>query len=187
MIPGKPSSDWLERARSHWRWRGDDRPPFAMTPGPGQESVWDYPRPPQLVPDTREVVVAWDGVEVARTRRAIRLLETSHAPSFYLPWDDVDRALFVPANGSSFCEWKGPARYWSLVRGGHRLDNIAWSYPQPLAGAEAITDCVAFYAAGLQCTVGGAPVTPQPGGFYGGWVTAELVGPIKGSPESAGW
>ncbi len=181
------SSDWLARARSHWRWRGNDRPAFAKPPGLGQESVWDYPRPPQLVPDTREVVVVWDEIEVARTRRAIRLLETSHAPSFYLPWDDVQRDMFVPANGSSFCEWKGPARYWSLVKDDRRLDNIAWSYPHPLAGAEPIADCVALYAAGLQCTVGGAPVKPQPGGFYGGWVTPELAGPIKGSAGSAGW
>jgi hypothetical protein len=117
----------------------------------------------------------------------IRTFETSHPPSFYLPWADVDRGLLVPAGGGSFCEWKGPARYWSLVRQGRRLDGIAWSYPQPLAGAEAIAECVAFYAKGLQCSVGGAPVTPQPGGFYGGWVTPELVGPFKGEPGSTGW
>jgi len=183
--PGEP--DWLAQARSQWHWRGRTRPPFAMTPGPDQESVWDYPRPPRLVPSDREVVVTWHGIEVARTRRAIRLLETSHPPTYYLPWADVDRTLLQPAGGGSFCEWKGPARYWSLVHGSRRLDGIAWSYPQPLAGAEAIAECVAFYATGLQCSVGGAPVTPQAGGFYGGWITPDLVGPFKGGPGSAGW
>ncbi len=179
--------DWLQQARSQWRWRGDARPAFAQTPGRGQESVWDYPRPPALVPEAREVIVVWDGLAVARTRSAIRLLETAHPPSFYLPWADVDRSLLAPAGEGSFCEWKGPARYWSLVHQGRRLDGIAWSYPQPLAGAEAIADCVAFYARGLQCSVGGAPVTAQPGGFYGGWITPELAGPFKGRPGSAGW
>lgn len=178
---------WLTAARAHWHWRGDTRPPFAATPGPGQESVWDYPRPPKLDRDTREVTIHWQGREVARTRSAIRLLETSHPPGFYLPWTDVDASLLQPAAGSSFCEWKGPATYWSLVLGGERLDGIAWSYPKPLEGAEAIADCVAFYAHGLVCTVGGAPVTPQPGGFYGGWVTPELTGPFKGAPGSEGW
>lgn len=161
--------------------------PPRIEPGPGQESVWDYPRPPRLERDAREVVLRWQGREVARTRSAVRLLETSHPPSFYLPWTDVDASLLQPAEGSSFCEWKGPARYWSLVLGSARLDRIAWSYPQPLEGAEAVADRVAFYAHGLTCTVGGAPVTPQPGGFYGGWVTPELTGPFKGETGSEGW
>lgn len=173
--------------RHPWRWRGEHRPPFALHPGPGQESVWDYPRPPRLAPDGREVLVRWDGLEVARTRRAIRVLETSHPPCFYLPWDDVSRTLFRAAGGSSFCEWKGPARYWSLVNGSRVLTAVAWSYPEPLPGAEAIRDCVAFYAAELDCEVGGCKVTPQPGGFYGGWVTPEIVGPFKGEPGSNGW
>lgn len=182
-----PSAEDIARARSHWIWRGQARPPFAQPPQPGQESVWDFPRPPALRPDAREVVVCWGGVEVARTRGAICLLETSHPPTFYLPLADVDRALLRPAGGGSFCEWKGPARHWSLVRGGDCLERIGWSYPEPLAGAAAIADCVAFYAAGLSCTVDGAAVTPQPGGFYGGWVTPELVGPFKGGPGSGGW
>ncbi len=182
-----PSPDDIERARSQWLWRGQARPPFAQKPGPGEESVWDFPRPPALRPEAREVVVHWGGLAVARTRGAIRLLETAHPPTFYLPWADVDRALLQPAGGGSFCEWKGPARYWSLVSGSERLERIVWSYPEPLAGAEAVADCVAFYAEGLDCSVGGAPVTPQPGGFYGGWVTPELVGPFKGGPGSGGW
>lgn len=179
--------DWLQAARDHWRWRGTDRPPFAVEPQPGQTSVWDFPRPPQVVGDAREVVVRWGDVEVARTRRAVRVLETAHPPSFYLPWDDVDRTLLVAAPGGSTCEWKGPARYWSLVHGGRCLPGVAWSYPRPLAGAEALANCVAFYPADLQCTVDGAPVKPQPGGFYGGWITPELVGPFKGDAGSSGW
>jgi uncharacterized protein (DUF427 family) len=124
---------------------------------------------------------------VARTLRALRVLETSHPPSVYLPWADVARHLLQPAEGASFCEWKGPARYWSLVDGERRLTNVAWSYPEPLAGAEALADCVAFYPAALDCRVAGVAVRPQPGGFYGGWITPELVGPFKGDAGSAGW
>jgi uncharacterized protein (DUF427 family) len=177
----------LQQARAQWPWRGQRRPPFAETPGPGQVSVWDFPRPPQLAPDTREVVVHWGEVQVARSRRAVRVLETAHPPSFYLPWADVDRALLQPAGGGSFCEWKGPARYWSLVHGPRRLPGVAWSYPQPLPGAEALADCVAFYAHDLRCSVDGHAVRPQPGGFYGGWITPELTGPFKGDPGSDGW
>lgn len=178
---------WLEAARAHWNWRGRARPPFAVTPGAGQVSVWDFPRPPRVVADAREVVIRWRNVEVARTCTAVLVLETSHPPGFYIPWADVNRPLLQPGNGSSFCEWKGPASYWSLVDGERRLPNVAWSYPRPLAGAEAIADCVAFYPAGLDCTVGDARVTPQPGGFYGGWITPELVGPFKGEPGTSGW
>ena len=177
----------LKRARAQWRWRGDDRPAFAIDPKPGQESVWDYPRPPRLSRDTREVVVRWGTIEVARTRRAIRVLETAHPPSFYLPWEDVAQHLFEQAPGSSVCEWKGPARYWSLVDGERRLRSAAWSYPQPLSGAEELATCVAFYAAALECRVDDALVRSQPGGFYGGWITSELVGPFKGEPGSTGW
>jgi uncharacterized protein (DUF427 family) len=180
--------DWARTARGQWRWRGDERPPFAAAPGPGQTSVWDHPRPPRLAPDPREVLVRWGSVEVARTRRAIRVLETAHPPSFYLPWADVARHLLQPeAGAASFCEWKGPARYWTLVDGTRRLSGVAWSYPEPLPGAEALADCVAFYPAQLDCTVDGAPVTPQPGGFYGGWITPDLAGPFKGEPGSSGW
>jgi uncharacterized protein (DUF427 family) len=177
----------LERLREQWRWRGRDRPSFAVTPGAGQESVWDYPRPPRLAADNREVVVRWGTIEVARTTRAIRVLETAHPPSFYLPWQDVARHLFRQAPGSSFCEWKGPAVYWTLEDGEHRSPTVAWSYPAPLAGAEALAECVSFYANALECRVAGHLVAPQPGGFSGGWVTPELVGPFKGEPGSGAW
>ena len=189
-------SSLIQSARDQWQWRGQARPPFAAVPGPGQTSVWDFPRPPLLEVDAREVVIRWGDVEVARTRRVVLVLETSHPPSFYLPWDDVARHLLMPAKGSSFCEWKGPAQYWSLERdlegdtpngGKQQLLNVAWSYPQPMAGAELLANCVAFYPAPLDCRVDGAAVQAQPGGFYGGWITPELVGPFKGEPGSTGW
>lgn len=178
---------WLRAARDHWTWRGQARPAFAAQPGPAQTSVWDFPRPPRLEPETREVRIAWGDRHVARSGRALRVLETGHPPTYYVPWADVERHLLQPAPGSSFCEWKGPARYWSLVDGDRRLPAHAWSYPQPLPGAEALADTVAFYARDLACTVGGLAVSPQPGGFYGGWVTADLAGPFKGEAGSEGW
>lgn len=180
--------DGLADARDQWQWRGGARPAFAVPPAPGQVSVWDFPRPPRLVADTREVIVRWGGVEIVRSHRAIMVLETAHPPSFYLPWDDVvARHLLRPAGGGSFCEWKGPASYWTLDDGQRRLPKVAWSYPAPLAGAESLANCLAFYPEPLDCTVDGEAVRPQPGGFYGGWITPELVGPFKGGPGSSGW
>ncbi len=187
MSTPKSVPAWLRAAREHWQWTGERRPPFAVPPGPGQVSVWDFPRPPRIVHDPREVVIRWGAVEVARTRRAVHVQETSHPPSVYLPWDDVVRHLVVPASGSSMCEWKGPARYWTLADGTRRLDRVGWSYPQPFDGAEALADCVSFYPRELECVVDGRRVLPQPGGFYGGWITDELVGPFKGAPGSDGW
>ena len=177
----------LADARSHWHWRGQARPPFAVAPSAGQESVWDYPRPPRLEVDARELVIRWGDLEVARSRRAIRALETAHPPSFYVPLADIAPGLLVPAEGTSLCEWKGQSRYWSLVDGTRRLAKVAWSYPNPLPGSERLADAVAFYCHALECRVGGVAVTPQPGGFYGGWITPELVGPFKGEPGSEGW
>lgn len=179
--------DWAMAARLKWRWCGQARPPFAAVPAPGQISVWDFPRPPRLVRDSREVRVMWGGREIASTRRAVCVLETSHPPSFYLPWDDVARQYFELAVGTSLCEWKGRARYWSLIDGARRLESIAWSYPEPMADAELLAQCVALYPAALECMVDGARVCAQPGGFYGGWITPELVGPFKGEPGSAAW
>ncbi len=181
------SPTWLDAARAHWSWRGQTRPPFAAVPGSGQVSVWDFPRPPRLVRDSREVVITWGDLQVARTTSAVLVLETSHPPSFYIPLVDIDQTLLQQGSGSSFCEWKGPAAYWSLVSNTQVLPNVGWSYPKPMAGAELIADCIAFYPTNLACTVGGEKVTPQPGGFYGGWVTPELVGPFKGDAGTQGW
>jgi uncharacterized protein (DUF427 family) len=162
------------------------RPVFAPRPRPGQESVWDYPRPPVLRPDAREVVVRAGSLEVARTTRAIRVLETASPPTFYLPPGDIQVPL-EQALVTTWCEWKGQARYWTIVAGDQRIERAAWSYPVPTAPFETIRDYIAFYPARLACWVGGIRVQPQPGGFYGGWITPEVVGPFKGEPGTEGW
>ncbi len=181
------NTDRLAAARAQWRWRGEGHPPFANPPALGQVSVWSFPRPPELVREPREIVVRWGGLEVARTVRAWAVRETAHPPTFYIPLADIQPGLLHPAGGGSFCEWKGPARYWDLVDAARRLDRVAWSYPQPLSGAEPLADCVAFYAHHLDCRVGEATAEPQPGGFYGGWITPDLAGPFKGEPGSGDW
>ncbi len=170
-----------------WRYRGQERPPWALEPGPGQESVWDYPRPPRLEPDARCVVVRVGSHELARSERAIRILETASPPTFYLPPEDVDLAALEAASGGSHCEWKGTARYFDYSKDGVRLEAFAWSYPDPFPEFEAIRDFLSFYPARAECLVDGERVRPQPGGFYGGWLTDEIVGPVKGDPGSSGW
>jgi uncharacterized protein (DUF427 family) len=156
--------------------------------GPGQESVWDYPRPPRVERSSREVVVVVGGVEVCRTRRALRVLETSHPPSWYLPREDWLPGALRPAAGSSFCEFKGVAAYLDVV-GGDRVEAAAaWTYPDPSPGFEVLRDTVAVYPGRTdRCLVDGELVRPQDGGFYGGWVTSDVVGPFKGAPGTRGW
>ena len=168
------------------------RPPRGVVPevpGPGQESVWDYPRPPRLEPNTRHIVVVLGGEVVAETRGGYRVLETSHPPQYYLPPEDVAPGALRPAaGGGSFCEWKGEARYWDVHGGGAVAGRSAWSYPSPTPGFAPLADHVAFYAAPMdRCEVDGEIVVPQPGGFYGGWITSAVVGPFKGVPGSRGW
>lgn len=164
------------------------RVPTPVPPATGQESVWDYPRPPRLESSDRHIEIILGGETIADSRRAWRVLETSHPPVYYLPTEDIRMALLEPAAGSSFCEWKGAARYWTVRSGDHVLDRVGWSYPDPSAGFEPIRDHIAFYAGPFDAvTVDGEPVTPQPGGFYGGWITADVVGPFKGTPGSMGW
>jgi uncharacterized protein (DUF427 family) len=162
--------------------------PQRLVPGPGQESVWDYPRPPRVELVARRLRVVVGGRTVAETTRGQRVLETSHPPVYYFPADDVDAASLRPVAGTTGCEWKGTARYFDVVVGEDVRRRAVWAYPQPTAGMEAIRDAVAFYA-GLadECTVAGQVVAPQPGGFYGGWITPDVVGPFKGGPGTAGW
>jgi uncharacterized protein (DUF427 family) len=161
--------------------------PRRHDPGPGQESVWDYPRPPRLEPSSRRVEVSVDGIVIADTTRAFRVLETYHPPSWYLPPDDVDPGVLRPVDGASFCEWKGVASYFDVAVGSQRIVRAAWAYPQPSAAFAAIRDHVAFYPALVECRVDGERVEPQPGVFYGGWVTSDVSGPFKGSPGMDGW
>ncbi|UCF19231.1 MAG: DUF427 domain-containing protein [Gemmatimonadota bacterium] len=178
---------FLRQSRGRWRYRGQTRPDFAIEPTEDQESVWDYPRPPRLERDGRRVEVRSGDVLVADSRRAIRVLETASPPTFYLPPDDVSREHLERASGTSICEWKGQADYWSLRLGERLIEKVAWSYAAPLEGFEAIADYFSFYPARVECRVDGQRVEPQPGGFYGGWVTAEIVGPFKGEPGTGAW
>ncbi|MEO5894107.1 MAG: DUF427 domain-containing protein [Vicinamibacterales bacterium] len=170
-----------------WRYYGQQRPSFAAEPGPGQESVWDYPRPPRIEADGREVVVRVANIVVARTRRAQRVLETASPPTFYVPRSDVAAEYLQPAPGASYCEWKGSARYWSVSAASMVLEAVGWSYDDPRPGFEAIRGHLSFYPARIECLVDGIRVLGQPGGFYGGWVTPEIIGPFKGDPGSSGW
>jgi len=179
--------EWAQRARSTWRYRGQSRPPFAAVPDPGQESVWDYPRPPRIETDRREVIVRVGTQEVARSRRTVRLLETASPPTFYVPSADVRSAFLQRGERSSRCEWKGEADYWAVSVPGRRIDGAAWSYTNPLPGYELIRDYFSFYPALVTCSVDSISVVAQPGRFYGGWVTPELVGPFKGEPGSEDW
>ncbi|MFF2095820.1 DUF427 domain-containing protein [Streptomyces sp. NPDC058202] len=152
------------------------------------ESVWDYPRPPATERDERLVVVEWAGTRIAETTRALRVLETSHPPVFYLPLDDVRTDLLRPTTERSWCEWKGPAVYWDLAAGTDVSPSAAWSYPEPVPAYSALAGHVAFYPTRVdRCTVDGEPVTAQEGDFYGGWITAEIRGPFKGGPGTRGW
>lgn len=175
---------WLRAARDAWSNTGRQRPPFAVEPGPGQESVWDYPRPPALVAEHRHVVVGDPSSPLADTRSSLRVLETASPPTFYLPPGDVDVARLVPAPGRSFCEWKGEATYLALADG---ADPIAWTYRNPFAEFVSLAGFVAFYPGRVPCFVDGERVRAQAGGFYGGWVTDEIVGPFKGEPGTSGW
>ena len=162
--------------------------PVPVQVRPGQESVWDYPRPPRVEAIDVPVAIVLGGERVVDTRDVVRVLETSHPPVYYLPIAAFAASSLVPAAGSSFCEFKGSARYLD-VRGGSVLAKRAgWNYPSPAAGFEVLVDRVAVYAGSMdECTVDGERVTPQPGHFYGGWITSNVVGPFKGAAGSLGW
>ena len=169
--------------------------PTLIKPGPGQESVWDYPRPPRLEPVGKRIQIVMAGVNILDTTGAYRVLETSHPPTYYLPKTDFLPGVLEASAGSSFCEWKGSAKYLSLHVGSHISRDAAWTYPNPTPGFAQIQNFVALYAARVLilpedgCFVAGERVTPQPGGFYGGWITSNVVGPFKGDPafHSHGW
>jgi uncharacterized protein (DUF427 family) len=166
---------------------------FVMTPtpdpiGPGQESVWAYPRPAIAERTSLRLRIVHKGVVVADTDRGVRTLETSHPPSYYFPREDVDMSRLRPTDHRSFCEWKGWATYFDVEVDGDRFEKVAWCYGSPTPGFADLKDHIAFYAAPFDmCTVDGERVTPQPGGFYGGWITSHQAGPFKGAPGSRFW
>lgn len=154
------------------------------------ESVWDYPRPPRVEPSTEHVVVEYAGRPITDTRRSYRVLETSHPPTYYVPLADVADGVLVPAASGlrTLCEFKGQAHYFDLVLDGDRVADVAWTFARPVAGYAVLAEHVAFYPGRVErCLVDDEVVTPQPGGFYGGWVTSRVTGPFKGAPGTMGW
>ncbi len=156
--------------------------------GPGQESVWDYPRPPRVEPVSDLIRVVFNGVEIARTQSAYRVLETSHPPTYYIPQADIAMQYLKQTTRRSFCEFKGAASYWSVEVNGRRSDDAAWMYAHPSSGYEVIQNHLAFYASRVDaCFVGDEQVQAQEGDFYGGWITSKIVGPFKGAAGTWGW
>lgn len=159
-----------------------------VKPGPGQESVWDYPRPPKIEPFAKRIRILFNGIVIADTIHAKRVLETSHPPVYYLPPEDVKTEYLEPAENQSFCEWKGSASYYHLRVGDKYVRYACWYYPAPVAAFSELKDHLAFYAGKMDmCYAGDELVIPQPGKFYGGWITKNIVGPFKGEEGSEHW
>jgi uncharacterized protein (DUF427 family) len=153
-----------------------------------RESVWDYPRPPRLEKCDKELEVNYNGVTIAKTVRAFRVLETSHPPVYYFPPEDVANEYLRSSNKSSYCEWKGPANFYSVKVNGKLVKDAAWFYPNPTERFEPMTNYIAFYPGLMdECLVNGEKAKPQPGNFYGGWITEDLIGPFKGAPGTLFW
>ncbi len=162
--------------------------PTPDTPRPGQESVWAYPRPARASATARHIQILHRGVAIADSHNCVRTLETSHPPSYYIPPSDVTATMLRPSLKRSFCEWKGHADYFDVVVGDQCFPQAAWTYRDPTPDFVMLRDHVAFYASPFdQCLVDGEQVTPQPGGFYGGWITSHVAGPFKGGPGSMFW
>ncbi len=183
---GNNVPEWILKSREKWQYNGQIRPPFAEQPKSGQRSVWDFPRPPALVPSPKEVEVRKNEVQLALSSKALELLETASPPTYYVPPEAIVFDLLVPLpNRGSLCEWKGNANYWALKEAPDKA--IAWSYPNPFEAYEELRDHLAFYPQYLDCFLDGEKVVPQPGGFYAGWITEDLCGPFKGEPGTGHW
>ncbi len=157
-------------------------------PLPGQESVWDYPCPPRIEPTNKSIRIVFNGETIAQTTRAIRVLETSHPPAYYISAADIRMEYFSSTSRSTFCEFKGAASYWSIHLNGRTSENCAWSYRQPSDGYKAIQNHLAFYPSKMDaCYVNDELVQAQEGDFYGGWITQDIVGPFKGGAGTWGW
>ena len=162
--------------------------PRRIDPGPGQESVWDYPRPPSLEASTRRVRIRLGGDLVVDTTRSWRVCETSHPPVYYVPSEDFRAGSLTPGAGGSYCEFKGAATYWNVTGGGTERPNAGWSYEDPTPEFAPMRSAVAVYPGAMdEVLLDEEQVRPQAGGFYGGWITAEIVGPFKGEPGTQGW
>ena len=160
-----------------------------IKPGPGQESVWDYPRPPRWEDFSGSIRIVHKGIVLVDTHRSMRVLETSHPPVYYIPPSDIQMDYFSPhPSRSSFCEWKGMAKYYDFIWEGTRMPQVAWYYPKPSKNFLPLTDYLAFYPSRFEaCYVNDEQVQAQEGDFYGGWITSNVVGPFKGAPGTWGW
>ncbi|MCS3631645.1 uncharacterized protein (DUF427 family) [Salinibacter ruber] len=162
--------------------------PTPTTPGPDQESVWDYPRPPALESEDRRIRVVFNEVTIADTTEALRVLETSHPPVYYLPPDDIATEHLEREQQTTMCEFKGRAVYYTLTVGDRSARSAAWGYPDPTARFAELQDYVTFYASKVdECYLGEEKARAQEGDFYGGWITDDVVGPFKGGPGTMGW
>ena len=159
-----------------------------IEPKEGQESVWDYPRPPAVEKVSKHVRVMFSGEVIADTNRAVRVLETSHPPTYYIPREDVNMEYLSQTQRTTMCEFKGRASYWTVRVGDEEVANAGWSYPNPVRGYEALEEFITFYPSKMEaCFVGDERVRSQEGDFYGGWITSEIVGPFKGGAGTWGW
>lgn len=186
LIEVPPTPRMLHEAE---RWKQFGRKPEQLvSPGPGQQSVWDFPRPPALERVLDRVRVEFAGECVADTEQAIRVCETASPPTYYIPLTDVASEFLRTEAGSTYCEWKGAATYHSLIVGEQHAPQCAWSYATPNVEYEVLQGAIAFYPGRVdRCLVGTMEVTSQLGDFYGGWITPDLVGPFKGEPGTTGW
>ena len=172
-----------------WKFRVNDYGwHLVMSAKNEQESVWDYPRPPRVDPVSEHITVTHLGKELVSTNQSVRVLETSHPPTYYIPIADFAEGVLVPVDGQTYCEFKGAASYYDVVVGSTRIPRAAWTFENPTKGFEALSGRVALYASKVdRCTVGEEVVQAQEGDFYGGWITSKIVGPFKGAPGTLGW
>lgn len=162
--------------------------PQPENPKSGEESVWDYPRPPRVEKTDEHIRVVFNGVTIANTTNAYRVLETSHPPGYYIPQEDIKMEYFTKTSRRTLCEWKGAASYWTISVDGKKEDNVAWMYATPNQGFEDIKNYISLYPGRMDaCYVDDEKVQPQEGNFYGGWITSNIVGPFKGAPGTLGW
>jgi uncharacterized protein (DUF427 family) len=182
------SNDQRHTRKQYWGNIERQLPNTIVPPGPGQESVWDYPRPPLVQPVVVRLYVSYAGVALAQTSQGLRVLETSSPPVYYFPPNDVRTEFLDPMIHTTLCEWKGAATYWNVNIRGRRQEAVGWTYEEPDEGFEQLKSYFAFYAGIVDaCYVGSERVVPQASDYYGGWVTSNIVGPFKGIPGSERW
>ena len=162
--------------------------PIPIPPKPGQESVWDYPSPARWGNSNKQIKIICNGIILASSNQAKRVIETSHPPTYYIPSQDIQMQYLVATSKKSWCEWKGKSSYYDISIGEKYIPSAAWSYCEPTLEFSHLKDHYSFYAGLMDhCYIDGELVIPQPGNFYGGWITSDIVGPFKGESGTFGW